>query len=158
MWFRRAAEQGYAAAQTDLGAMYANGRGVPKNYPEAVKWYRRAAEQGNSISQRCLAKLYFQGLGVPANAAEAVKWYSRAAEQGDPESQANLAAAYEKGIAVKQSYAEAVRLYRLAAEGPPWGSGLAWNALCRWCGGAAGLRGGCILAGKSCREGRQKGR
>ena len=38
-WYRRAAEQRYAAAQYGLGWMYANGRGVPKDEAEAVKWY-----------------------------------------------------------------------------------------------------------------------
>ena len=27
--------------------MYENGRGVPKDYDEAIKWYRLAAAQGN---------------------------------------------------------------------------------------------------------------
>ncbi len=35
-WLRKAAEQGFAIAQTDLGAMYANGQGVSKDYAEAT--------------------------------------------------------------------------------------------------------------------------
>jgi len=31
--------------------MYANGRGILKDYEEAVKWYRLAAEQGNAEAQ-----------------------------------------------------------------------------------------------------------
>ena len=45
-WYRMAAEQGDADAQTDLGIMYDNGFGVPQDYAEALKWYRKAAEQG----------------------------------------------------------------------------------------------------------------
>ena len=45
-WYRKAADQGYAAAQTNLGLMYAHGQGVPQDYVEAVKWYRKAADQG----------------------------------------------------------------------------------------------------------------
>ena len=45
-WFRRAAEQGFAEAQFNLGVMYANGHGVPQDDAMAVTWYRRAAEQG----------------------------------------------------------------------------------------------------------------
>lgn len=30
-WYRKAAEQGYNLAQTNLGVMYYNGQGVPKN-------------------------------------------------------------------------------------------------------------------------------
>ena len=41
------ANQGDAAAQFNLGLMYANGEGVPENDAEAVRWYRLAAEQGH---------------------------------------------------------------------------------------------------------------
>ena len=43
---RLMAEQGDAAVQGLLGAMYAAGRGVPQDDAEAVRWYRRAAAQG----------------------------------------------------------------------------------------------------------------
>ena len=43
------AEQGDANAQTNLGVMYETGRGVPKDYNEAVRLYRLAAEQGYAI-------------------------------------------------------------------------------------------------------------
>lgn len=54
---RRAAEQGHAEAQYDLGYMYDTGAGMPENDSEAVKWYRRAAEQGFGIAQSVLATL-----------------------------------------------------------------------------------------------------
>ena len=44
--YRKAAEQGDAAAQYNLGLMYANGRGVPQDYVEAHKWLNLAATQG----------------------------------------------------------------------------------------------------------------
>jgi hypothetical protein len=37
-WFRKAADQGDAPAQADLGGMYANGLGVAQNGVEAVNW------------------------------------------------------------------------------------------------------------------------
>jgi hypothetical protein len=37
-WFLRAAEQGMAYAQLNLGLLYASGRGVPQDNVEAVKW------------------------------------------------------------------------------------------------------------------------
>jgi TPR repeat protein len=50
-WYRKAAEQGYPAAEYDLGRMQADGRGVPgvdaeKSATEAEAWFRRAAEKG----------------------------------------------------------------------------------------------------------------
>ena len=46
-WFQKAAEQGYAAAQANLGWMYANGQGVQKDDIESYVWYDLAARQGN---------------------------------------------------------------------------------------------------------------
>jgi TPR repeat protein len=42
-WYRKAAEQGHAAAQKNLGVMYAHGEGVPQDYAEAYKWANLAA-------------------------------------------------------------------------------------------------------------------
>src|SRR4029453_6467100 len=44
---RPIAERGDVQAQNSLGAMYYNGKGVVKDFKEAVKWYRLAAAQGN---------------------------------------------------------------------------------------------------------------
>lgn len=41
--YRKAAEQDYAAAQHNLGVMYANGLGVAKDAAKACMWYRKAA-------------------------------------------------------------------------------------------------------------------
>jgi hypothetical protein len=48
---RRAAEQGDAEAQYNLGFDYQQGFGVTQDEAEAVKWYRKAAEQGDAMSQ-----------------------------------------------------------------------------------------------------------
>ena len=59
-WYRKAADQGDAAAQFNLGVMYATGQGVPQDYAEAVKWYRKAAEQGHAGAQYNLGVMYDQ--------------------------------------------------------------------------------------------------
>jgi TPR repeat protein len=45
-WYQKAADQGYAEAQSILGVMYANGKGVLKDDKQAVYWYQKAADQG----------------------------------------------------------------------------------------------------------------
>jgi len=50
-WFHKAADQGHANAQNNLGLCYARGAGVVQDKVEAVKWYRLAAEQGNALGQ-----------------------------------------------------------------------------------------------------------
>jgi len=113
---KRAAEQGQAVAQNNLGVMYDNGQSVTQSYAEAVKWYRKAAEQGQALAQYNLGVMYEKGQGLAQNEAEAVKWYRKAAEQGYVDAQYNLGVMYEKGQGVAKSYAEAVKWYRKAAE------------------------------------------
>ena len=50
--FRRAAEQGQAAAQYKLGVMYRLGQGTAKDYRQAAYWYEKAAARGNGFSLR----------------------------------------------------------------------------------------------------------
>jgi TPR repeat protein len=76
-WYRLAAKQGYASAQSNLGLMYDDGQGVPQDYQEAVKWYRRAAAQG--YAQFNLGVSYELGHGVPQDFIRALMWYSVAA-------------------------------------------------------------------------------
>ncbi len=71
--FRPLAEQGDAAAQSNLGNMYYKGQGVPQDYDEAVRWYTKAAEQGLAAAQHNLGLTYERGEGVPQDYAEAVR-------------------------------------------------------------------------------------
>jgi tetratricopeptide (TPR) repeat protein len=82
--YRRAADQGYAMAQYNLGVMYERAEGVPQNHAAAVEWYRKAAEQGNEGAQHNLGGLYVLGYGFPQSRAEAV-WWRKAADQGNAE-------------------------------------------------------------------------
>ena len=59
--FRVPAEQGDAEARYNLGVMYDNGQGVPRDYVEAVKWYRKAADQGHAAAQLNLGFIYNSG-------------------------------------------------------------------------------------------------
>jgi hypothetical protein len=56
-WFSRAAEQGHAGSQNNLGIMYNSGLGVPKNTTEAIKWWRKAADQGYPDAIESLKRL-----------------------------------------------------------------------------------------------------
>jgi hypothetical protein len=80
--YRKAAEQGDAKAQVNLGFMYGKGKGVPQDYAEAVKWYRKAADQGYASAQFNLGTMYDQGEGVPQDYAEAYVWSSLAVASG----------------------------------------------------------------------------
>ena len=114
-WWRKAAAQGYANAQHNLGYCYESGNGVTKDFAEAVKWYRKAAEQGYARAQCNLGACYYNGEGVTKDYAEAVKWYRKAAEKGNARAQFNLGLCYEFAKGVTKDYAEAVKWYRKAA-------------------------------------------
>ena len=45
-WYLKAAEQGFAWAQHQLGYMYESGHGVERSDEKAREWYQKAAEQG----------------------------------------------------------------------------------------------------------------
>jgi TPR repeat protein len=56
-WFRKAAVQGYAAAQYNLGCMYFSGDGVQQNDCEAARWWQMAADQGHAKAHYCLGQV-----------------------------------------------------------------------------------------------------
>ena len=72
-----------ALAQHALGVMYAQGKGVPQDYAQAVIWFRQAAQQGFAQAQTNLGDMYFKGLGVPQDYVQAQKWFNLAAVSGD---------------------------------------------------------------------------
>ncbi|MFZ1640333.1 MAG: tetratricopeptide repeat protein [Candidatus Contendobacter sp.] len=115
-WYRKAADQGYAPAQINLGSMYAEGEGVPRDLQEALKWYHKAADQGDASAEFSLGMLYEQGEGVPQDFEEALRWYRKAADQGDALAQVNLGSMYAEGQGVPRDFQEALKWYRKAAD------------------------------------------
>ena len=81
--YRKAAEQGDAMGQYNLGLMYDEGEGVPENDAEAVGWYRKAAEQGYAKAQNNLGLMYAKGEGVLEDYVLAYAWLNLAAAQGN---------------------------------------------------------------------------
>ena len=75
--------------QFNLGLMYENGRGVPKDNSEAAHWYRNAARQGTVEAQFNLGVSYANGQGVPQDLVYAHKWLNLAGSQGLEEAQEN---------------------------------------------------------------------
>lgn len=57
VWYERAATAGNAIAMTNLGALYENGWGVPKDYTHARQWYEKAAAGGYEIAKQNLRNI-----------------------------------------------------------------------------------------------------
>ncbi len=115
-WVRKAAEQGLAGAQNELGLMYKNGRGVDQSYEKAAEWVQKAAEQGYAGAQYNLGLMYDNGRGVDQSYEKAVEWYLKAAEQGLASAQNNLGVMYNNGTGVERSFEKAVEWVQKAAE------------------------------------------
>lgn len=80
------ADKGDANAQFNLGAIYANGRGVPANPREAVRLYRLAVAKGHLGAMNNLAFMLKTGSGTDKNEREALSLYEKimASERDDP--------------------------------------------------------------------------
>jgi hypothetical protein len=63
-------------AQTELGTLYRNGEGVPKDEMKAFDLYLAASRQGNPYAQFELAEMYELGVGVNSNIVDAFAWAS----------------------------------------------------------------------------------
>jgi hypothetical protein len=89
-WFQKAAAQGNAAAENNLGWMYQNGLSVPQDYTQAISWYQKSAAQGNSDAENNLGLMYQNGFGVQQDSAQATAWYEKAIAQGNNNAAKNL--------------------------------------------------------------------
>jgi hypothetical protein len=83
----KAAGQGYVPAEAALGMMYAIGKGVEQNYPEAAKWWTKAAEAGHLLAATN-ASMVYQGVpGVKADPAKSKQWAKFVADHSDASAQ-----------------------------------------------------------------------
>jgi len=83
-----------AAAQTALGIMYLQGKGVDRSDAEAFKLFQKAAESGHIEANFYLGQCYQEGLGVVISAEKAIKCHLKNAKKGYPPSQLALGKAY----------------------------------------------------------------
>ena len=99
LWFEKAAEQGYAKAQYNLGLMHSNGEGgLPVSKEKARLLYEKAAEQEHPKAQYNLGVMHFDGEGgLPVSKEKARLWFENAAEQGHPCAQYNLGTMHSNG-------------------------------------------------------------
>lgn len=113
---RQSARGGDADSQTKLGAMYACGDGVPKNYSVARALLRRAADQRHPLALYNLGVMYAQGYGTDVNAEVSFNCYAKAAELGNLDALNNLGVCYQNGFGCVRSLELAFERFREAAE------------------------------------------
>jgi len=109
--FRRAAEQGNASAQFNLGTMYYRGEGLPIDHAEARRWSNMAEAQGRRADW--LIPLSMIDYGLP-NGDEALRWHLEAAGRGHVGAMNNLGHMYDSRFGLDM--AKAREWFRKSAE------------------------------------------
>lgn len=113
-WYRLAAAQGHAGAQSNVGSMYYHGMGAPKDLTEAARWYRLAADRNLPVAMFNLGMQYRDGLGVEADPVEAMRLIQAAAEGGDALAQTEVGARFRYGKGVEPDLLQAAQAFVLA--------------------------------------------
>jgi uncharacterized protein len=118
-WFRKAAAQGYAPAEFQIGQLYDFGFVVEQDDAQALAWYRKAAEHGSAAGQRTVGEFYQKGRAGAADPSEAARWYRRAADGDDLLAQYALGQLYFTGNGVMRDYVTAYVWFMVAAGQTP---------------------------------------
>lgn len=82
-WAQRAIQKGEKYAKYQMGWMYLNGRGVPRDHEQAARWLGEAAKEGVTEAVSSLAALYWEGSGVARDRERAAALWREAAAKGD---------------------------------------------------------------------------
>lgn len=107
--------QGDRTAQRQLGLMYDEGQGIPKQHHQAVRWYAVAASQGDPEAPYYLGRIYQDGRGGPKDYARARRWYRVSAERGNHKAAVNLGTMHALGLGGPKNYQAAGQWFLLAA-------------------------------------------
>ena len=115
-WYRKGAEQGDRNGMRNLGVLYRDGTGLPKDPSQAMSWFRKAADLGDVDALYYIGNCYSDGIGVPKDEGAAVEWYRKGAAQGGKDAMTELGACYWFGKGVDKSAREAINWWKQAAE------------------------------------------
>lgn len=103
-------------ASYNLGMIFLEGRGVPKNQSEGLESLKRAASLGFAPAQYQMGRIYAESLGVIQDYTEALRWFEEAADQNHMPALLRLGNLYREGRAVEKDYKKALGYYKKAAD------------------------------------------
>lgn len=86
----KAAKQGHALSQLQLGELYLEGRGVSKDQQKAEQWYLKSARSGNAIAQYNVGMMYY----FRGQIGKAKPWLAASSKQGFVDAMTNLSVIY----------------------------------------------------------------
>lgn len=108
------ARGGDAAAQVALAIQYRDGKGVTRDYAEALRWAHLAADRGDPAAMDFVGYMYFRGVGAKRNADVAVGYFKAAADKSASAAW-NLGQCYFAAQGVEQDVPKAIETWRKAA-------------------------------------------
>lgn len=114
--FVRAARQGDAESQYQLGELERGRTGAISANVRAAQWYRQAAAQHHAQAALALALLLKNGDGVARDMADAAHWLDVAAQAGNAHAMFLLSNAYADGDGVPRDERRARDLLERAAD------------------------------------------
>lgn len=114
-WLDALARYGMVEAQTALGQVLLDGRGLRANPAHGRAWFAIAAEAGHAPAINMLGRCWERGWGGAVDHLQAAACYARAAALGSDWAQYNLANMKLRGRGVAQDRGEAWRLFNAAA-------------------------------------------
>ena len=108
------ATQGDSAVRLSLAYCYRDGKGVKKDYAEAMRWAHLAADQGDAAAMDFVGWMFFSGLGVEHNPTIAAG-YLKAAAGTSAQAAWNLGQCYSGAQGVDQDIPKALEVWKKAA-------------------------------------------
>jgi len=112
----KACSNGNGEACKDLGNMYHDGGGVPKDGSRAAAFYSRACDDSNGLACTNLGVMYANGNGVAKDDTRAAALYSKACNANDALGCTNLGSMYWNGRGVPHDDSHAAALYSRACD------------------------------------------
>jgi TPR repeat protein len=117
-WLAAGAYYGLVEAQTALGQILLDGRGVARDAPAAAHWFAIAATAGHAPAHNMLGRCCEQGWGLAVDYPRAASCYHAAAEAGLDWGQYNLANMLLRGRGVPQNRTKSLAWFcRAASQG-----------------------------------------
>jgi TPR repeat protein len=112
------AQRGDAGAQLSLAVRYRDGKGVDKDYPQAMHWAHIAADHGNAKAMDFIGFAYLTGRGVEQNADVAFGYFHAAAGES-ARGAFNLGQCYFGAQGTDQDIPKALDAWKKAADMGP---------------------------------------
>ena len=128
LWFKEEADKDDAVAAYNYGVCLAEGLGVEKNLPEALRYLRQSADKVAN-AQYWYGRLLREAPEPLRNEAEARQWLTRAGEAGIVDAQVSLADMLVHGAGGPRNHEAALGWFRRAANQGHVGAMFALGAL-----------------------------